>query len=87
MKKWDSLVLNLSGDEMQEGTLIRGYSIIGWELVSVVPLKMCRRAYFKREIPEPPTEPHQATIEEILKYIHTPKPPQNPINEISEHGG
>jgi hypothetical protein len=49
MKKYDLYVTDLKGDEDSEFKKLSELSGQGWELISVVGLPMCRRAYFKRE--------------------------------------
>lgn len=48
MVKWEYFVIDLSGNAGEELPTIMKLGQQGWELVSVVSEKMCRRAYFKR---------------------------------------
>ena len=61
MKKWEITVIDIKGDTLNENQALSILSEKGWELVNVVSLPLCRRAYLKREIPE---EPQKETIEE-----------------------
>ncbi len=54
MKKWEILVIDLTGDTEAEMRAL-GKIADNWELVSVVSLPLCRRAYLKRPIPEQQT--------------------------------
>ena len=56
MKKWRITVIDIKGDTSNESITLSVLSERGWELVSVVSLPLCRRAYLKREIPEEPAE-------------------------------
>lgn len=52
--KWDHMVFDLRGDEKAQTKDLQALGRDGWELVGVVPLHLCQRAYLKRpkrEIP------------------------------------
>jgi hypothetical protein len=50
--KWEILVLDVVGNSTQEQEKLASPGENGWELVSVVSLHLCQRAYFKRPKPE-----------------------------------
>ena len=52
MKKWKITVLDIKGNSPDESVALSVLAGKGWELVSVVSLPLCRRAYLKREISE-----------------------------------
>ncbi|OGZ74146.1 MAG: hypothetical protein A2998_03170 [Candidatus Staskawiczbacteria bacterium RIFCSPLOWO2_01_FULL_37_25b] len=54
MKKWEITVIDIKGDTLNENQALSILSEKGWELVNVVSLPLCRRAYLKRKIPETP---------------------------------
>ena len=75
MKKWDHFVTDLGGDITQEQQELNSISKDGWELVSIVVMHLCRRAYFKRqfteEIPDPPPEYNE---EEDMRWVSEDPP-------------
>jgi hypothetical protein len=63
------LVVDISDTAIEEQNQLNCVPLI-WELVSVVSLPLCRRAYFKREIPESPAE-GEKSVTASIKHIPT----------------
>lgn len=76
MKKWEYMVQRLPCDQpdIEQGLDKLGKD--GWEMTGCgstgtnFDTSQVLLLFFKREIPEPQTEPRQATTGEVMEYIH-----------------
>ena len=99
-KRWDILVVDLAGNANDEMKTIGGI-VKDWELVSVVSLPFCRRAYLKREagkasevkreIPDSTANPLDDAIARVqlgtkARAQHTDAPPAVELTEEQRIG-
>jgi G:T-mismatch repair DNA endonuclease (very short patch repair protein) len=89
MKKWEYWVCDLRRAASDEQAVINRLGELGWELISVVALPLCRRAYFKC-YPDTKTEnsannakssaSQKNDIEDTCEFPAIKKPSQEPLN-------
>jgi hypothetical protein len=81
--KWEITVLDIKEDTPNESMALSILAEKGWELVNVVSLPLCRRAYLKREIPktQPPELSHLLIMEREI-----PEEPANqkPVDKLDQ---
>lgn len=59
------LVVDISDTAVEEQNQLNCVPLF-WELVSVVSLPLCRRAYFKKKIPEPSQSEHEVVEQRVI---------------------
>jgi len=66
MAKWERFVVDIKDTAIEEMNQLNCPGLAGWELVSVVSLPLCRRAYFKKKIPEPSQSEHEVVERRVV---------------------